>query len=120
MYSGRSRRLASPAQIAALTVRDGARCQFFGCTHTRHLYAHHVISWWANGRTDIDNLILVRSFHHTVIHDHGYRIHRLTGRWQFLRPDATPIPTTGPPLTGNTESLIEITPERSCGSNAPP
>ncbi|HEX2297809.1 MAG TPA: DUF222 domain-containing protein, partial [Pseudonocardiaceae bacterium] len=32
MYLGRSRRLASPAQIAALTVRDGARCQFPGCS----------------------------------------------------------------------------------------
>ncbi|MHA6629776.1 DUF222 domain-containing protein [Pseudonocardia sichuanensis] len=108
MYFGRSRRLASPAQIAALTARDGTRCQFPGCTHTRHLHAHHVIPWWAHGRTDIDNLVLLCAFHHGVIHDHGYRIHRLTDRWQFLRPDTTPIPTTGPPLTGNTERLIEM------------
>ncbi|MHA6625638.1 DUF222 domain-containing protein [Pseudonocardia sichuanensis] len=108
LYLGRSRRLASPAQIAALTVRDGARCQFPGCTHTRHLHAHHVTPWWAYGRTDIDNLILVCPYHHTAIHDHGYRIRRLPDRWQFHRPDATPIPTTGPPLTGTTERLIEM------------
>ncbi|MHA6632143.1 HNH endonuclease, partial [Pseudonocardia sichuanensis] len=108
MYFGRSRRLASPAQIAALTARDGTRCQFPGCTHTHHLHAHHVIPWWTHGRTDIDNLVLLCAFHHGVIHDHGYRIHRLTDRWQFLRPDTTPIPTTGPPLTGNTERLIEM------------
>jgi hypothetical protein len=108
MYFGRNRRLASPAQIAALTVRDGAVCQFPGCTHTRHLHAHHVRPWWAGGRTDIDNLMLVCSHHHGVIHDHGYRIRRLAGRWEFRRPDGSPIPTTAAPLTGNAESLIEM------------
>ncbi|WP_345607366.1 HNH endonuclease signature motif containing protein, partial [Pseudonocardia adelaidensis] len=108
MYFGRTRRLASPAQIAALTRRDGGRCQFPGCTHTRFLHAHHVLSWLFGGPTDIDNLILLCSFHHQVIHDHGYRIRRLSGRWEFLRPDGTPIPTTAEPLTGNTESLIEM------------
>jgi hypothetical protein len=100
--------LASPAQIAALTVRDGVRCQFPGCTHTRHLQAHHLIPWWLGGRTDIDNLIVVCSYHHGVIHDHGYRIRRLPDRWQFHRPDGSLIPTAGPALTGNTESLIEM------------
>jgi hypothetical protein len=108
MYLGRARRLATPAQIAALTARDGERCQFPGCTHTRHLHAHHAVPWWAGGRTDIDNLVLVCSFHHGVIHDHGYRIHRLPGRWEFQRPDRTPIPTAPAALTGNTESLIEM------------
>jgi hypothetical protein len=108
MYLGRNRRLATPAQIAALTVRDGDGCQFPGCTHTRHLHAHHVIPWWFGGRTDVDNLILVCSFHHRLIHEHGYRIRWLAGRWEFRRPDGTPIPTTPAPLTGNTESLIEM------------
>jgi hypothetical protein len=91
-----------------LTARDGARCQFPGCGHTRHLHAHHVVAWWAGGRTDVDNLVLVCSFHHGVIHDRGYRIRRLADRWQFLRPDGTPIPTAPAALTGNTESLIEM------------
>jgi hypothetical protein len=108
MYLGRNRRLVTPAQIAALTVRDGDGCQFPGCTHTRHLHADHVIPWWFGGRTDVDNLILVCSFHHRLIHDHGYRIRRLTGRWEFRRPDDTPIPAVPAPLTGNTESLIEM------------
>ncbi|WP_147258639.1 HNH endonuclease signature motif containing protein [Pseudonocardia hierapolitana] len=108
MYPGRNRRLATPAQIAALTVRDGEGCQFPGCSHTRHLHAHHVIPWWFGGRTDVDNLILVCSFHHRLIHDHGYRIRWLAGRWEFRRPDNTPIPAAPTPLTGNTESLIEM------------
>jgi hypothetical protein len=108
MYLGRSRRLATPAQIAALTVRDGDGCQFPGCTHTRHLHAHHILPWWFGGRTDIENLILVCSHHHKLIHDHGYRIQWRSGRWEFRRPDGAPIPTTVAPLTGNTESLIEM------------
>jgi hypothetical protein len=107
MYLGRARRLASPAQSAALTVRDGDGCRFPGCTHTRHLHAHHVRHWLHGGRTDVDNLILICSFHHQVIHDHGYRIHRQPGRWEFRRPDGTPIPTLAA-LTGNTETLIEM------------
>ncbi|QYN32068.1 HNH endonuclease [Pseudonocardia sp. DSM 110487] len=108
MYLGRNRRLATPAQIAALTVRDGDGCQFPGCTHTRHLHAHHVVAWWFGGRTDIDNLILICSFHHRLVHDHGYGIRRLPGRWEFLRPDGTSIPNVAVPLSGNTESLIEM------------
>jgi hypothetical protein len=108
MYLGRARRLATPAQISALTVRDGAGCQFPGCTHTRHLHAHHVAHWLYGGRTDIDNLILICSHHHAAIHDHGYRIRRLAGRWEFLRPDGTPVPAVAVPLTGNADSLIEM------------
>jgi hypothetical protein len=108
MYFGRNRRLASPAQIAALTVRDGAVCQFPGCSHTHHLHAHHGRSWLQGGRTDIDNLILICSYHHQVIHDHVYRIRRLAGQWEFRRPDGTPIPAVGAPLTGNAEGLIEM------------
>jgi hypothetical protein len=91
-----------------LTVRDGEGCQFPGCSHTRHLHAHHVRHWLYGGPTDVDNLILLCSFHHGVIHDLGYRIRRRPGRWEFLRPDGSPIPTVAAPLTGNAESLIEM------------
>ncbi len=109
LYLGRSHRLASPAQIAALAVRDAGRCRFAGCTHTRHLHAHHVRSWLHGGRTDVDNLVLLCSFHHALLHDRGYRIRRTTdGGWQSLRPDGTPVAATGDPLVGNVESLIEM------------
>jgi hypothetical protein len=107
MHLGRSRRLATPAQIVALMARDGERCQFPGCTHTHYLQAHHVRHWLHGGLTDIDNLVLICSFHHSAIHDHGYHIHRLPGRWEFLRPDRTPIPAPVA-LSGNAQSLIEI------------
>jgi hypothetical protein len=51
---------------------------------------------------------LVCSYHHGLIHDHGYRIRRLAGRWEFRRPDGTTIPTVAASLSGNAESLIEM------------
>jgi hypothetical protein len=41
-------------------------------------------------------------------HDHGYRIRRLAGRWEFLRPDGTAVPAVAVPLAGNAEGLIEM------------
>jgi hypothetical protein len=108
LYLGRSRRLATPAQIAALTVRDGAGCRFPGCTHTHYLHTHHVQHWLHGGPTDVDNLVLICSFHHRLIHDHGYHIRWASDGWEFSRPDGTPIPTVTPALTGSSESLIEM------------
>src|SRR5690606_33539792 len=82
-------------------------CQFPGCVHTRYLNAHHVWWWAFGGPTDIDNLVLLCSHHHTVIHDHGYRIVRRDGRWEFARPDGSPIPATAAQLNGNLENLAE-------------
>jgi hypothetical protein len=108
MYLGRSRRLASDAQVRALTARDGQRCQFPGCPHTRYLNAHHIIPWEVGGPTDIDNLIMICSFHHKVVHEHGYEIDRVDGRWVFRRPDGTPVPDAAEPLSGKAESLVEM------------
>jgi len=107
MYLGRSHRLASDAQVRALTARDGERCQFPGCPHTRYLNAHHIIPWELGGTTDVDNLIMICSFHHTVVHDHGYRIHRVKGRCEFQRP-GTLVPEAAEPLSGKAESLVEM------------
>ncbi|GAA1849285.1 hypothetical protein GCM10009772_28220 [Pseudonocardia alni subsp. carboxydivorans] len=108
MYLGRSRRLASPAQIAALTADGGGSCRFPGCHHTRHLHAHHVRHWLRGGSTDIDNLVLLCSFHHRLVHDHGYLVLRPPGEdWLFHRPDGTPVEATGRLLDGSAESLVE-------------
>ncbi|HEY3834373.1 MAG TPA: HNH endonuclease signature motif containing protein, partial [Acidimicrobiia bacterium] len=34
--------------------------------------AHHVIPWWAGGATNLDNLVLLCSFHHHVVHRQGW------------------------------------------------
>jgi hypothetical protein len=54
------------------------------------------------------NLVLLCSFHHTALHNRGYRVRRLPDRWDVRRPDGTAIDGTGRPLAGDVESLIEM------------
>ncbi|BBG05060.1 MULTISPECIES: DUF222 domain-containing protein [Pseudonocardia] len=110
LYLGRSRRLASPAQIAALTARDcadGGGCRFPACGSTRYLHAHHVQHWLRGGNTDIDNLVLLCGFHHRLVHDHGYLIRYTDGRWEFRRPDGVPVTGAGAPLSGDQKVLVD-------------
>jgi hypothetical protein len=53
---------------------DGERCRMPGCTRTTKLHAHHVVYWSEGGRTDLSNLILVCSRHHTLIHAEGFQL----------------------------------------------
>ena len=88
---GRTRRLVSRAQRRALMIRDGM-CQFPGCHQTRHLDAHHRVSWAQGGPTDLDNLVLLCQWHHTAVHEGGMSIRRAPGgtsRWRFVMPDGT-------------------------------
>lgn len=69
--------------------------------------AHHIVSWLRGGRTDITNLILLCRFHHTLVHDHGYRIARNQGHLQFRRSDGQQVPQVGPPTSGDLDDLVE-------------
>jgi hypothetical protein len=42
------------------------------------------------GRTDLDNLILLCQWHHTVVHEGGVTITGDTDRWAFHKPDGRP------------------------------
>ncbi len=71
---GRSSRLPSQALRELIGALDGERCRFPGCTRRRKLHAHHVRYWSAGGRTDLDNLVLVCSRHHTLVHASGFAL----------------------------------------------
>ncbi|MEO6204580.1 MAG: DUF222 domain-containing protein [Mycobacteriales bacterium] len=62
---GRRSRTVSPALRELLGQVDGERCRFPSCTRTRHLHAHHVRFWRDAGATDLANLVLVCSRHHS-------------------------------------------------------
>src|SRR6266536_3335303 len=42
----------------------------------RFTQAHHIVWWERGGRTDLDNLVLMCSFHHRLVHEYGWRIKR--------------------------------------------
>lgn len=92
---GREERLVTRHQRRALMVRDGC-CQFPGCGRTRHLKAHHRISWLHGGNTDLENLILLCQFHHTRVHEDQITIDVCNAPgcripWRFVRADGSTI-----------------------------
>ena len=78
---GRRNRTVSVVLRELLGQVDGERCRFPSCTATRNLHAHHVVFWRDGGKTDLANLVLVCSRHHTLIHTMGFQL--------VLSPDRT-------------------------------
>ena len=60
---------------------------------TRNLHAHHVRFWRDGGSTDLSNLVLVCSRHHTQIHAEGYQLVLSPDRTLTVRTaDDIPVP----------------------------
>jgi hypothetical protein len=101
LHHGKTKRLATRRQRRALAARDGG-CVIPGCTTPpSRCQAHHVTPWvseiYPPGRTDIDNLALLRPFHHSTIHTSVWQLVMIHGRphvrppsWQD--PHQTPRP----------------------------
>src|SRR3954451_23732375 len=96
---GHAKRLATPAQRQALAVRGGG-CVVPVCGKPAEwCEPHHVIGWPAGGRTDLDNLVLLCSRHHTAVHAGVWQVRMRDGipwlippRWRD--PDQTPLRNT--------------------------
>ena len=75
-----------------LKYRD-RECIFPGCGARRFTQAHHFVWWERGGRTDLDNLVLVCSFHHKLVHEYGWAVKRDQDgsvRWVPSRRDPVP------------------------------
>jgi hypothetical protein len=91
--------------------RDGGRCRFPSCKHTKWLQAHHIQHWSQGGATDLDNLILLCGFHHRFLHEHDWHITTSDdGSFQFRRPDWTPYPPPQPGLPPRLAALVDTRP----------
>jgi hypothetical protein len=82
---GRERRLFTPAQIKAMTARDG------GCVNcgapASWCDAHHVLEWSADGGpTDIDNGVLLCKGCHRMFHHTEFALRMIDGRPHILAP----------------------------------
>jgi len=92
---GRKTRTVPTAIKRALVARDKS-CAFPGCHHTRFVDAHHIQHWSAGGETSLDNLMLLCSQHHKLVHEGGFAIERdYQDRWFFKRPDGRAVPACG-------------------------
>ncbi len=83
---GRTTRETSPAMLRQIRYRDRG-CRFPGCGTRAFTEAHHIVWWRHGGRTDLDNLLLICSFHHKLVHELGWWIERdPDGVIRWLRP----------------------------------
>src|SRR5699024_6928722 len=98
------------ALLAALIRRDRG-CAVPGCGRSRFLHAHHVIFWARGGQTTMDNLVLLCSGHHRLVHDdtgeERISIEALgKQRFRFRAADGREI-LAAPRIHGDAESLVD-------------
>jgi hypothetical protein len=72
---GRRARTIPTAIRRALMLRDRG-CVFPGCTHTHYLHGHHIHHWLHGGETSLDNIALLCTVHHHLVHEGGWTIIR--------------------------------------------
>ena len=92
MSVGRPTRSIPPALRRALRLRDHG-CAFPGCTHDRFLHAHHIHHWLHGGPTTINNLSLLCTHHHHMVHEGGWSLTRKPdGELCFKEPNGHELP----------------------------
>jgi len=92
---GRKSRTVPTAIKRALWARDKS-CTFPGCSHKRFVDAHYIQHWSAGGETSLDNLMLLCTRHHRLVHEGGFSIAKdYLDRWYFKRPDGQAVPKCG-------------------------
>ena len=96
---GRMSREPSAWMMRQLRYRDH-ECRFPGCGARRFTQAHHIVWWERGGSTDLDNLVLVCTFHHKLVHEYRWTVVRGPhGIVRWFRPDGTGyLAGPGPPL----------------------
>ena len=83
---GRSVRLATEGQRAALAIRDG------GCIWPRceappgWCEVAHITPWAEGGGTDLDNLMLLCAFHHRCFDNDGWGLETIDGVRHLVPP----------------------------------
>ncbi|MGW6172711.1 DUF222 domain-containing protein [Arthrobacter sp. NPDC055138] len=84
---GRAQRFFSRAIRKALIARDKG-CAFPGCSMPAlWTEAHHIVPWWAGGRTDVNNGVCLCGLHHDLIEQGNWVINVLEGIPWFTPPN---------------------------------
>lgn len=95
---GRTTRSVPHWLLRQLKHRDQS-CRFPGCSRKRFVHAHHIVHWAKGGPTDLDNLMVLCTYHHRLVHEKGWKVRGHPGHEiSFLRPDGSVLATGPPPL----------------------
>jgi hypothetical protein len=92
---GRKQRTVSTPLRRALYARDRG-CTFPGCHRKRYLDGHHLKHWLNGGETKPDNMTLLCTHHHRLLHEGGFSIVRESDdTLRFVTADGRTIPRRG-------------------------
>jgi hypothetical protein len=92
---GRKHRTVATPLKRALNARDRG-CTFPGCHRKRYLDGHHLRHWVDGGETSTDNMTLLCTHHHRLLHEGGFSIVRDEGgTLRFVTADGRSIPRRG-------------------------
>lgn len=81
------RRRTIPGWLGRLVWFRDRGCRFHGCGRRLWVHAHHIRHWADGGRTDLDNLVLLCSSHHRLVHEDGWSVRgNPSGGLVFDRP----------------------------------
>ena len=72
---GRKTRTIPTALRRAVLARD-RHCTFPGCQNRCYVDGHHIEHWANGGETSLRNLTLLCTFHHTLVHEGGFKVCR--------------------------------------------
>jgi HNH endonuclease len=112
---GRKQRVVSTSIRRALRSRDRG-CTFPGCGKKRFVHGHHIHHWANGGETSLQNLALLCTYHHRLLHEGGFSIDRdWHGAIYFRRADGRVIPRGG----YRPEDMIDDMPGVSLAANDP-
>jgi hypothetical protein len=83
---GRATRTVPDGMRRAVTARDRG-CAFPGCDRPpAWCQIHHIVPWEHDGPTAVDNLVMLCTAHHRLVHHSEWRIHLPRGRPEFVPP----------------------------------
>ena len=106
----RRRRIVPARLMRALKLRDHNRCRFPGCPHQRYVEAHHIRHWIDGGETRLENLVLLCSAHHRLLHHGAFHITAEDGEIVFVSRDGEVIePALRPQFAGVSAGVSEET-----------
>jgi hypothetical protein len=95
LNAGRKQRTVSTPLRRALHARDRG-CTFPGCHRKRYVDGHHLKHWIDGGETARDNLTLLCTYHHRMLHEGGFSVVKEADETlRFVTADGRTIPRCG-------------------------
>jgi hypothetical protein len=82
--------------VRQVRYRDRS-CRFPGCGAKRFTQVHHVRLWRHGGKTELQNLMLICSHHHRLVHELGWTVSRARdGVVRWFTPNGEGFGRAGP------------------------